>query len=120
MTYYSEVTEFDRMEQLRSSPKEGVYVHGISIDGARWDKHNATLAESEPKRLFSALPVLFVTAVHKLDPKATPGPTFYFAPCYRYPLRCDRYLIFMVALPTKSKKPLHWTLRGVALLSTST
>ena len=120
VTYYSEVTEFDRMEQVRSSPKEGVYVHGISIDGARWDKHNSTLAESEPKRLFSPLPVLFVTAVNKADPKAIRGPTFYEAPCYRYPLRNDRFLIFMVALPTKSKKPNHWILRGVALLSTST
>lgn len=120
MTYYSEVTEFDRMEQLRAAPKEGVYVHGISIDGARWDKHSASLAESEPKRLFSALPILYVTAVNKTDPKASPGPSFYFAPCYRYPLRNDRFLIFQVALPTKSKKPQHWILRGVALLSTST
>jgi dynein heavy chain, axonemal len=119
VTYYSEVTEFEKMEQLRAPPKEGVYVHGISVDGARWDKNNSTLAESEPKRLFSPLPVLYVTAINKQDPRATPGAGFFAAPCYRYPLRCDRYLIFPVWLPTKTKKATHWVMRGVALLSTT-
>ena len=47
------------------------------------------------------------------------GPGYYTAPCYRYPLRCDRYLIFPVSLPTKTKKSNHWVLRGVALLTTT-
>ncbi|RYG41261.1 hypothetical protein EON68_03275, partial [archaeon] len=90
------------------------YIHGIVIDGARWDKHTASLGESEPKKLFSPLPVIFVTAVNKADPKAVRQG--FDAPLYRYPIRTDKHLVCMIALPTKSKKPQHWILRGVALL----
>ena len=59
------VQEMERAEQVKSAPKEGVYVHGLYIDGARWDKNNSTLAESEPKRLFSPMPVIMVTVMTK-------------------------------------------------------
>lgn len=70
-------------------------IHGLFIDGARWDKSNSTLADSEPKKLFAALPVLFVTvmAAKLLAEKrlALGGDAhLYNAPCYRYPLRNDR------------------------------
>lgn len=76
--------------------------------------------ESEPKKLFAPLPVLWVTAMTKGDVKAKRdamgalGPNE--IPCYKYPARTDRYIIFMVCLPTKVKRPSHWVLRGVALL----
>lgn len=41
----------------------------------------------------------------------------YEAPCYKYPTRTDRFIIFLVTLNcTPQKPPTHWTLRGVALL----
>ena len=43
----------------------------------------------------------------------------YDCPVYKYPARTDRYLIFTVTLPTQDLKPLHWILRGVALLCTT-
>jgi len=119
--YHSEVTEYERAEAVKSAPKEGVYIHGLFIDGARWDKGGAILAESEPKRLFAPMPVIWTTVM-------TPGPRgeargklggdrgLYEAPCFRYTLRNDRYLVFRVALPTKERAPEWWTLRGVALL----
>jgi dynein heavy chain len=119
--YYTEVTEFDRLEQLRAAPKEGVYVHGLYLDGARWDKHGpggGVLAESEPKRLFSPLPVLMVTALHKNDNRLARTSGFYEAPCYRYPRRTDRHLVFTVQLPIRRVAREHWVLRGVALLCT--
>ena len=35
---------------------------------------------------------------------------------YKYPVRTGRYLIFTVTLSSRDHNPLHWTLRGVALL----
>jgi dynein heavy chain len=61
--YHGEVTEFERSEAVKSGPKEGVYIHGLFIDGARWDKNGSTLAESEPKRLFAPMPVVHVTVM---------------------------------------------------------
>jgi len=131
VVYYSEVTEYDRAEQVRSAPKEGVYIHGLFLDGARWqkasaskdahEKPEATLAESEPKKLFAQMPVLFVTAMTKaLERGKSPSSSgVYSCPCYKYPARTDRYLIFMVKLRSKGQKPVHWVFRGVALLCTT-
>ena len=39
----------------------GIYVHGLYLDGGGWNKQDIHLVESEPKRLFQLLPVLYVT-----------------------------------------------------------
>ena len=104
-------------EQLRNPPPEGVYVSGLSLDGAIWDKSSASLAEAKPKVLFCEMPILFVTAVSKTAKKSGDlGPFGGFScPVYKYVRRTDRYIIFSVNLPTQ-QKPDHWILRGVALL----
>ncbi|RYH31824.1 hypothetical protein EON65_01825 [archaeon] len=102
--------------------QEGVYVHGLFMDGAAWNSSESSIAESAPKKLFSALPVLLITAVTKAAKKTLLssgnygpfGP--YDCPVYKYPARTDRYRIFSVPLATHQQKPLHWILRGVALL----
>ena len=95
-------------------------MHGLFMDGAAWHNHDSTITESAPKKLFSPLPVLHVTAITKNSKKnatADYGPYGgYDCPVYKYPVRTDRYLIFSVMLPSKDNRPLHWTLRGVALL----
>ena len=93
------------------------------LDGAAWHAHDGTLCESAPKKLFSNLPVLVVTALTKFGKKnvtADYGPYGgYDCPVYKYPLRTDKYIIFTVTLPSRDHRPLHWTLRGVALLCTT-
>jgi dynein heavy chain len=113
----SEVTEYDRAEQVRAPPPEGVYISGLSLDGAIWDKSGACVAEAKPKILFCEMPILFVTAVTKTAKKSSDlGPFGGFScPVYKYVRRTDKYIIFMVNLPSQ-QKPDHWILRGVALL----
>jgi len=53
--------------QVRSPPAEGVYIHGLFLDGAAWSKQEGVMVESEPKKLFVSLPVLFVSANTKSD-----------------------------------------------------
>ena len=90
------------------------------MDGAAWSTKENTIAESAPKKLFSPLPLMLVTAVLKTSKKVIStdnGPYGgYECPVYKYPARTDRYLIFSVILPSRDHRPLHWTLRGVALL----
>ena len=90
------------------------------MEGARWNRGEGRLDESEPKKLFSALPVLFVTAVTSAQLKgksAEYGPYgAYSCPCYRYRLRGDRFKVFDVQMASREHRPQHWIVRGVALL----
>merc|ERR1711988_1682109 len=117
VVYHSEVTSFDSADRVNAPPKEGVYIHGLFMDGARWDSDSKGLAESRPKVLFDALPVLHVTGVDSKQ-KLNSGDKkrFYSCPCYKYSMRTDRYIIFEVPIPAGTKLPSHWILRGVSLL----
>ena len=37
-------------------------------------------------------------------------------PCYKYVKRTDRYIIFHVSLASREQRPVHWSLRGTALV----
>lgn len=144
---HADVTKFDDTEQLKQSvPTEGMYIDGLFLDGATWDRtnHGGTLAEALPKKLFATMPILFITAVttsgaptmlpvtqgggigsaKQSTPTANGRPHAsdlgpyggYECPVYRYARRTDRYYIFSVTLPTLHHTPNHWILRGVALL----
>jgi len=119
--YHTEVTEFERPDQVKSSPKEGVYIYGLFMDAARWDKSNGALTESEPKKLFASLPGLYATVMtypRLVEKRKTMGGerSLYEAPCYRYPFRNDRTRVFQVFLPCKPNPPEHWIMRGMCLL----
>lgn len=118
---HAEVTDLNS-DNLKNGPKEGVYVHGLFMDGAAWSSAESSIVESAPKKLFSPMPVILVTAVTKSARKSIAssgnyGPFGgYECPVYKYPARTDRYLIFSILLASHQQKPLHWILRGVALL----
>ncbi|KAJ8315371.1 LOW QUALITY PROTEIN: hypothetical protein KUTeg_007521 [Tegillarca granosa] len=107
--------EITRMmkEDVHSPPNEGVYVYGLFLDGAGWDRRNARLLEPTPKVLYTLLPVAHVFATN-LD-KGAKAVNAYECPVYKKPKRTDLNYIFPLALRT-NKNPDHWTLRGVALL----
>ncbi|XP_072536415.1 dynein axonemal heavy chain 5 isoform X2 [Salminus brasiliensis] len=96
----------------------GVYIYGLFLDGAGWDKRNSKLIESPPKVLFTPLPVVHVYAVSSVnaaDTKPPQGVSLYPCPVYRKPRRTDLTFIFSLFLRT-TQNPDHWTLRGLALL----
>ena len=108
--------EMTRMmkEDVTAPPAEGVYVYGLYLDGAGWDKKNARLAEPTPKVLFVSIPIIHIFAVnlkgYVRDPK------LYLCPVYKKPRRTDLTYITAVSLKSNHQPPEHWILRGVALL----
>ncbi|XP_067233367.1 dynein axonemal heavy chain 5-like [Chanodichthys erythropterus] len=93
----------------------GVYIYGLYLDGAGWDKRNAKLTESSPKVLFTPLPVAHVYAVSSTTETKKQPINLYSCPVYKKPRRTDLTYIFSLLLRS-SQNPDHWTLRGVALL----
>mmetsp|Transcript_23212 Transcript_23212/g.34068 ORF Transcript_23212/g.34068 Transcript_23212/m.34068 type:complete len:1122 (+) Transcript_23212:47-3412(+) len=120
---HAEVTDIDSADSVRGPPKEGVYVNGLYMDGAAWSSKENSITESVPKKLFAALPILHVSAVTKAAKKSMTGDYGpyggYDCPVYKYPVRTDKYLVFIAHLPSRDRRPLHWILRGVALLCTT-
>ncbi|CAL8304972.1 unnamed protein product [Merluccius merluccius] len=111
VTLHNDVLKQSR-EDIKTAPAEGVYVYGLYLDGAGWDKKNGRLIESTPKVLFTALPVIHIFAINSTAPK---DPKLYICPLYKKPRRTDLTYITGVVLRTV-QSPDHWILRGVALL----
>uniref|UniRef100_A0A3B3UAK3 Dynein axonemal heavy chain 12 n=1 Tax=Poecilia latipinna TaxID=48699 RepID=A0A3B3UAK3_9TELE len=99
-----EVLSFDTSE---TAPADGVYVHGLFVDGARWDR-DGVLAEQYPKILFDSMPIIWIQPVCPLyktsERKGTLSTTGH----------STNFVISMI-LPT-NKPPQHWIKRGVAML----
>ena len=48
VTIANDVTKHN-YEDLSNGPNEGVYVHGLFLDGANWDRKNNRLCDPSPK-----------------------------------------------------------------------
>ena len=53
-------------------PAEGVYIHGLYLEGAGWNKANRHLEESQPKELFYQFPIMHVSAYSSTAPQTGP------------------------------------------------
>ncbi|XP_068218270.1 dynein axonemal heavy chain 5-like [Palaemon carinicauda] len=106
------VTRFNR-EDIHDPPPEGVYIYGLFLEGASWDRKQGKLIESRPKVLYEPMPVIYLYAVNTTSGK---DPNLYECPIYRKPQRTDATYIGSIDLETLDYLPSHWTLRGVALL----
>ncbi|XP_068092066.1 dynein axonemal heavy chain 11 isoform X2 [Hyperolius riggenbachi] len=94
-------------------PREGAYMHGLFMEGARWDVQAGVIAEARLKELTPSMPVLYVRAIpiDKQDLK-----NVYECPVYKTKIRGPTY-VWTFNLKTK-EKPAKWVLAGVALLLT--
>ena len=101
-------------EDFNSPPREGAYVHGLFMEGARWDTQTGMIAESRLKELTPGMPVMFIRAI-PVDKQETKN--VYECPVYKTRQRGPTY-VWNFFLKTK-ESPAKWTLAGVALLLSS-
>jgi len=104
-------------QSITMRPKEGVYISGLYLEGARWDETNGCLAEPYPLELYSPLPIiLFKPIPHR----KTTGKGLHPCPLYSYPVRSssgeNASFLLEVDLKSGPRDSQFWTKRGVALL----
>ncbi|KAJ3339608.1 Dynein heavy chain 5, axonemal, partial [Kappamyces sp. JEL0680] len=99
-------------EDITAPPAEGVYINGLFIEGAGWDRKNIRLTEAQPKINFQSMPVILVSAINSTDDG---DPKMYKCPVYKRPRRTDLNYIFEIELKT-TQPPDYWIMRGIALL----
>jgi len=118
---HTEVLTLDSPDRIREVQEEGQNIHGLFIEGGKWNRLEGKLEESEPKKLQMGMPIIYVTALEiktlkAMNTSAGPYPAFNAA-VYKYPRRNDRYLIFRLLLRSGEYHPHHWRLRGVCLVA---
>uniref|UniRef100_A0A9J7YNX9 Dynein axonemal heavy chain 2 n=1 Tax=Cyprinus carpio carpio TaxID=630221 RepID=A0A9J7YNX9_CYPCA len=91
--------------------QDGVFIQGLYLEGAGWDKKASCLVEAEPMQLFCPMPSIHFKPVES---------HMYSCPCYYYPVRSggSGRPSFVVPVDLKSGAvPYdHWIKRGTALL----
>ncbi|XP_061081745.1 dynein axonemal heavy chain 11 [Conger conger] len=98
-------------EDFNQPAREGAYVYGLFMEGARWDIQGGNIAEARLKELTPSMPVIFIRAVPN-DRQETRN--IYECPVYKTKQRGSTY---MWTFPLKTKeRPAKWVLAGVALL----
>ncbi|XP_036766314.2 dynein axonemal heavy chain 17 [Manis pentadactyla] len=105
-----EVTKKNR-EDVTAPPREGAYVYGLFMEGARWDTQTGVIAEARLKELTPAMPVIFIKAI-PVDRMETKN--IYECPVYKTRIRGPTY-VWTFNLKTKEKAA-KWVLAAVALL----
>ncbi len=105
-------------ESFREGPKEGQFIQGLFLEGARWNKEEACLAEPEPMQLFAPLPVIHFKPIEARRER-TRG--IYKAPMYLYPVRTGTRerpsFMGMVDLKCgEGQDQTFWVKRGTAIL----
>ena len=88
-------------EDVTQAPNEGVYIHGLFLEGAGWDRKNIRLAESLPKVIYTPMPIVHVTAINSTEDS---DPRMYTCPIYRRPRRTDQNFITTIDIKPTFKK----------------
>jgi hypothetical protein len=76
---FSFVMRDEPPEEL-SKPDDGVYIYGLFLEGARWDKSQCSLVDPKPKELFSPMPTIHLLPVQYRE---TPQSGIYRCPVYK-------------------------------------
>lgn len=98
-------------EDMAGPPIEGAYVHGLFMEGARWDMQTGMINEARLKELAPAMPVIFIRAI-PVDRQDTRN--IYECPVYKTKTRGPTF-VWTFNLKSKEKAS-KWVLGGVALL----
>jgi len=107
---FTEVTKRD-VKACEQHAKEGAFVTGMYLEGARWDMNANSLEDSRPKEMFTRMPVINCKAGLVSDKE---DKNIYICPTYCVPTRRP-YFVFAAQLRSKAP-PAKWVLAGVALI----
>lgn len=112
--FMTDVTKLNGPEDVKEPAPLGVYIHGLFIEGARWDKKDECLRESHPNELHPAMPVIQVRPVTS-EQYVSDG--YYQCPVYTNMQRANVYSPIVSMFTLRTADPEHrWTLASVALL----
>jgi dynein heavy chain len=84
------VMQFEVLEEseFEKGPEDGVYIRGMFLEGARWDKDERMLGESFLKQLTDAVPIIHVKPISPEEKTKESGDLIaYDCPVYKTQMR---------------------------------
>ena len=109
------------VEKVQAPPENGVYIYGLFIEGAGWDKEQMCIRESHKAVLYEQFPVIWLDPCGLNDP---PPPNSFRHPIYKVSTRAGTLsttghstnFVRFLDIPAGEEGPSHWVKRGVAFL----
>ncbi|EFN60095.1 hypothetical protein CHLNCDRAFT_133411 [Chlorella variabilis] len=101
-----------------AAPDGGMYIHGLTLEGARWDAQDDCLRDSLPNQLRQALPVLLVRPLTaQAHQAALAAGNLYLCPVYANGQRANVYSPLVSTFTLKTREPpSKWVLASTTLL----
>ncbi|KAF8278750.1 Inner arm dynein 5-1 [Trypanosoma cruzi] len=120
--FRTNVTRYELVEDIVTTPTSGVLVHGLFLEGACFSLDSLVLQESQPRELYTSMPVIHLDPV-RLKEYVSTGET-YECPVYKTCARAGALsttglstnFVVLLNLNAGAATPEHWVRRGVALL----
>ncbi|KAF7987651.1 hypothetical protein HCN44_003514 [Aphidius gifuensis] len=117
--HFSTNKEDPKLYKGLSSPEDGVFVHGLFLDAARWDFNAAVLVDAAMGEMNPSLPVVHILPVVVLPE----NDKRYVCPLYKTAIRAgvlsttghSTNFVVPILLPS-SREQSYWILKGTALL----
>jgi dynein heavy chain len=118
--------DFEVVEHIKpdetDGPEDGVYIHGLYLEGAAWDSDAKCLGEAAMGQLTFAMPVIHLKPCRTAE--IPTGRQLYETPVYKTSARAGSLsttghstnYVLAINLPSQ-QPPRHWIKRGTALLT---
>jgi len=105
---------------VQDFPEEGVNIHGLFLQGAKWDFKKKQIEDSDPKVPIVKMPVIWLEPIIAAD---LHDDKFYECPLYKTSLRAGELsttghstnFVLYLHIPSDSPQD-YWIRRGAALL----
>ncbi len=132
------LTRAETKAAVDQKPKDGAYMRGLFLEGARWDAEKHIITESLPRELFVSMPFIHLEPKMRADVPVVEGipeqytgsvngtAHVYMCPVYKTSFRqgtlsttghSTNFVMFIRVPMGQEHKQKHWIKRGVAMLT---
>jgi len=120
LSFEFNMEDTDDYQEMEAAPEQGIFIHGLFVDGAAWDFQEGVIADQEFGVIYVRAPVMnFIPWQDKL-----PNPEKFKCPLYKTSVRAGTLSTtghstnYVLAIEVEtSESPSYWVLRGAAFLT---